>query len=105
MLNSRRCCPGLGTGNSASDTAGRTLVEAAFTRSLRLADEERTAHLSSSVSPACVLMLDQTSKGSRSRLACDLRKTNTADITEEVQGLRRRDSTGTACQADQETRA
>ena len=51
---------------------------AAFTKRLRLADDERTAHLSFSVSPACVLKLDQTSKGRCARLAWDLRKPNTA---------------------------
>ena len=60
VLNSRGCCPGLSTGKAGPDKAGRTLVVVAFTRHLRLADEERTAHLSSSVSLASVLMLDQT---------------------------------------------
>ena len=72
MLNGRRCCPGLIAGK-ACNKAGLTLVVAAFTRRLRPAHEERTAHLSSSVSPVCVLRRNQTSMGRRARLACDLR--------------------------------
>ena len=75
VLNSKGCCPGLSTGKAAPDKAGHTLVVVAFTRRLRLADEERTAHLSSSVRMACVFMLDHTSTGSMAKLACDLRRT------------------------------
>ena len=74
MLNSRQSCPDLVAGTAASERAGRTFVVEAFTRRLRLADAERTARLSLSVSPACVHMLAQTSKGKRAMLACDLRK-------------------------------
>ena len=81
MLNGTRRCPGLITGTAAHSKAGLTLVVAAFTRRLKLAHEERTAHLSFSVSPPCVLMPAQISMGRTGRLVGDLRKETRLSVT------------------------
>ena len=92
MPNSRWYSQGQITGISQLK-AGRTLVVAAFTRRLKLGDEERTAHLSFSVRPACVLMLDQTSIGRRARHVCDLRNKRSS-VKWEASGPRRRSAGG-----------